>query len=131
MGRESRRVSLTWKIGGVFAGVMLTLGLMVTGAVYQLTQSALRDQLDQRVLLLANNLSDAAAAHLVGGNLLALHALARKSTLLDGVAYVFIKDGKGNVVAHTSGTFPPELRQGLSTTGQRQTDRREVSLGGV
>lgn len=38
MGRESRRVSLTWKIGGAFAGVMLTLGFLVTAAVYQLTK---------------------------------------------------------------------------------------------
>jgi sensor histidine kinase regulating citrate/malate metabolism len=131
MGRESRRVGLTWKIGGAFAGVMLILGFLVIAAVYHQTKNALRDQIDQRVLLLANNLSDAAAAHLVGGNLLALHALARKSTLLDGVAYVFIKDSKGGVVAHTLGTFPPELRQGLSTTGQRQTIRRELSLGGA
>ena len=131
MGRESRRVSLTWKIGGTFAGVMLTLGLLVIAAVYQLTKNVLRDQLDQRVLLLANNLSDAAAGHMAGGNLLALHALARKSTLLDGVAYVFIKDGKGNVVAHTLGTFPPELQQELPSTAQRQMGRRELSLGGA
>jgi two-component system, cell cycle sensor histidine kinase and response regulator CckA len=131
MGRESRRVSLTWKIGGIFAGVMLILGFLVIVAVYQLTKNALRDQLDQRVLLLANNLGDAAAGHLVGGNLLALHALARKYTLLDGVAYAFIKDGKGNVVAHTLGTFPPELQQGLPNTAQRQIDRRELSLGGT
>jgi len=131
MGRESRRISLTWKIGGAFAGVILTLGFLVMAAAYPLIQNALRDQLDQRALLLANNLSDAAAGHLVGGNLLALHALTRKYTLLDGVAYAFIKDGKGNVVAHTLGTFPPELEQGLPRTGQRQIERRELSLGGA
>lgn len=66
MDQESRRVSLKWKIGGTFAGVMLLLGLFVTLAVYQLTKNALRDQLDQRVLLLANTLSDAAAGYIVG-----------------------------------------------------------------
>ena len=65
MDQESRRVSLKWKIGGTFAGVMLVLGLFVTVAVYQLAKNALRDQLDQRVLLLANTLSDAAAGHIV------------------------------------------------------------------
>jgi HAMP domain-containing protein len=131
MGRESRGISLTWKIGGVFAGVILTLGLLVMTTVYLLAQSALRGQLDQRALLLANNLSDAAAGHLAGGNLLALHALARKYTLFDGVAYAFIKDGKGNIVAHTLGSFPPELEQELRRTGQRQIERRELSLGGT
>jgi HAMP domain-containing protein len=129
MGRESRRISLTWKIGGVFAGVILTLGFLVMATVYPLAQSALREQLDQRALLLANNLSDAAAGYLAGGNLLALHALARKYTLLDGVAYAFVKDGKGNVVAHTLGSFPPELE--LTGPGRRQIERRELSLGGT
>jgi HAMP domain-containing protein len=131
MVRESRRISLTWKIGGVFAGVILTLGFLLMATVYPLAQSVLREQFDQRALLLASNLSDAAAGHLAGGNLLALHALARKYTLLDGVAYAFVKDGKGNVVAHTLGTFPQELEPGLSGPGQRQIERRELSLGGA
>ena len=55
MDQESRRVSLKWKIGGTFAGVMLLLGLFVTVAVYQLTKNALRDQLDQRILLISQH----------------------------------------------------------------------------
>src|SRR5688500_19168388 len=98
MDQESRRVSLKWKIGGTFTGVMLILGIFAIVAVYQLTRNALRDQLEQRVLAIANNLSDAAAGHMMGRNLLALHALTRKYTLLDGVAYAFIRDGKGEIV---------------------------------
>ena len=67
MDQESRRVSLKWKIGGTFAGVMLVLGLFVTVAVYQLTKMPCAINSDQRVLLLANALSDAAAGHIVGG----------------------------------------------------------------
>jgi HAMP domain-containing protein len=130
MGQESRRISLKWKIGGTFGGVMLILGFVVAVAVYRTTKNTLRDQLDQRLLILANTLSDAVAGHIVGGNLLALHALARKYTLLDGVAYAFIEDRKGAVVAHTLGTFPPELQQGLTVTGQRQSYRRELPLEG-
>ena len=50
-------------------------------------------------------------------NLLALHALARKYTLVDGVAFAFIENSKGEVIVHTLGTFPPELQQGLPITG--------------
>ena len=50
MDQESRRVGLKWKIGGIYTGVMLVLGAFVIGAVYQLTQSTLRDQLDRRAL---------------------------------------------------------------------------------
>jgi HAMP domain-containing protein len=130
MDQESRRVSLKWKIGGTFTGVMLILGIFLIAAAYQLTKNTLRDQLDQRALAIAINLSDAAARHIIGRNVLALHALARKYTLLDGVAYAFIEDSQGEIVAHTLGNFPPELRQGLPAVGQREVHRREVSLGG-
>ena len=49
-------------------------------------------------------------------------------SLIDGAAYAFIRDGKGEIVAHTLGGFPPELQHGLTTEGQRQPYRREVVL---
>ncbi len=128
MDQESRRMGLTWKIGGIYTGVMVVLGAFVIAAVYLLTQSTLRDQLDKRALAIVTNFSDAAAGHVAGRNLLALHALARKYTLLDGVAYAFIEDGQGEIVAHTLGTFPRELRQGLSAGAKRQVHRRELLL---
>jgi two-component system, cell cycle sensor histidine kinase and response regulator CckA len=128
MNHESRRLGLTWKIGGVYTAVMLVLGVFVIAAVYQLTHGTLRDQLDRRALAIATNFSDAAAGHIAGRNLLALHALARKYTFLDGVAYAFIQDSKGEIVAHTLGTFPRQLRQGLSVGGKRQVHRRELLL---
>jgi sensor histidine kinase regulating citrate/malate metabolism len=130
MDQEARRVSLRWKIGGIFTGVMITLAIFVIVAVYQITRGALRDQLDQRVLAIAHNLSDAAGAHLLARNRLALHALARKYTLLNGVAYAVIQDGKGEIVAHTFGTIPPEFPQGVSANGQHQAYRRELSWEG-
>jgi sensor histidine kinase regulating citrate/malate metabolism len=130
MDQESRRVSLKWKIGVMFTSITLVLGLIVIAAAYELTRSALREQLDQRVLAIASNLSDAAAGQLVTRDLLALHALASKYTLLDGVAYAFIEDSKGEIIAHTLGTFPIEIQQGLPAAGQRQVYRRELSLAG-
>ena len=127
MDQESRRVSLKWKIGGTYTAVMLILSVFVIAAMYQLTNNMLRDQLDKRALAVATNLSDATAGHLVGRNLLALHALLRKYSLLDGVAYAFVEDNKGEIIAHTLETFPPEVRQGLPAGGQRETRRRELS----
>ena len=129
MDQEKRRISLKWKIGGTYTAVMLILSALVIAAIYQLTKNMLRDQLDKRALAVATNLGDAAAGHLVGRNLLALHAMARKYSLLDGVAYVFIEDNKAQILAHTLVTFPRELGEKLPT-GQRQTLRRELSLGG-
>ncbi len=128
MNQESRRVGLKWKIGGIYTGVMLVLGVFVIAAVYQLTQDTLRDQLHRRALAIATNFSDAAAGHIAGSNLLALHALARKYTLLDGVAYALVEDKQGEIVAHTFGTFPRELRQELPVGATREVHQREVLL---
>lgn len=128
MNQESRRIGLKWKVGGIYTGVMLVLGILVMAAVYQLTHATLRDQLDKRALAIATNLSDATAGHLASKNLLALHALARKYTLLDSMAYVFVEDGQGEIVAHTFGAFPDELRRGLSPGPKRQVQQRELAL---
>jgi two-component system, cell cycle sensor histidine kinase and response regulator CckA len=129
MNRESRRLGLKWKIGGIYTAVMFVLGAGVIAAVYLLTQGTLRDQLDKRAVAIATNFSDAVAGHVAGRNLLALHALAGKYTLLDGVAYAYIEDANGELIAHTLGSFPDELRQGVGGA-DRQIGRREVSIGG-
>lgn len=123
-------MSLKWKIGGTFTIVMLVLGVFAIVGVYQLAGNTLRDQLDQRVLAITNNLSDAAAGHIMAKNSLALYAITRKYTLLNGVAYAYVENGKGEILAHTFGSFPPELQKELSAGGHRQTQRRELSLEG-
>jgi HAMP domain-containing protein len=128
MDREARHVSLKWKIGGTYTAVMLVLSVVVIAAMYQLTRNILRDQLDKRALAVATNLSDATAGHLMGRNLLGLHASLRKYSLLDGVAYAFIEDHKGEIIAHTLETLPPELRQERPAGGHRETQRRELSV---
>jgi HAMP domain-containing protein len=130
MDYESRRISLKWKIWGSFTAVMLISGVFVMATVYRLTSNALRDQLEQRVLAIAVNLSDAAVGPILGNNVLALAALTTKYALPNGVAYAFIEDANGEVIAHTLGSFPDELRQGVSPGGQRQTDHRRLSFSG-
>jgi HAMP domain-containing protein len=128
MGPESHGVSLKWKIGGIYTGVMFVLGVLLLAALYQLTKTAIRDQLDKRALAIATNFSDAAAGHIVSKNQLGLYALAAKYTLFEGVAYVFINDTNGNIIAQTLGNFPQELRAGSPAGVQREPRRRTVSL---
>ena len=130
MTQASQGFSLTWKVITGLVSVITLLGVFIVGVVYQLTSSALRDQLDQRALAIATNLSDAAAAHVVRKNVLELSGLVRKYALLQGVEYAFIEDGKGEVIAHTLGTFPPELREKVSTEGRLHTQRRALRFGG-
>ncbi len=130
MDYQLRRISLKWKIGGCFTAVLWILSIFVIAVVYQLMVNAFRDQLKQHALAVATNLSDAAAGPIVGSNLLALSALTSKYTLLHGVAYAFIEDANGDIMAHTLGTFPEELTERVSPDARRQTGDRELSFSG-
>lgn len=78
---------------------------------------------------MATNLSDAAAGYVIGGDILELHVLVTKYARLTGAAYAFIEDSKGQIVAHSLGAFPPELRETLTMNERRQVSRRVVRLG--
>jgi HAMP domain-containing protein len=110
--------------------VITLLGLLIIGVVYQFTSGALRDQFDQRALAIATNLSDAAAAHVVRKNVLELAGLVRNYALLQGVEYAFIEDGKGEIIAHTLGTFPPELKEAVSAQARLHPQSRALRFGG-
>lgn len=125
MERQSRRYGLKWKIGGIYTLVMFILGICVIAAVYQLTGSTLRDQLDRRSLATARNFSDAAAGYVAGRNTLALNALAAKYTLIDGVAYAYIEDGQGEILAQTFGRVPEDLQSATLGAPGREVGRRE------
>jgi methyl-accepting chemotaxis protein len=104
-------------------------GILILGIVYQFAGHALRQQLDQRTLAVATNLSDATAGFVRGKNVLELNALITKYARLDGVAYVFIADLAGNVLGSSVGTLPAELRPHASQD-MRQTVERSLRFRG-
>jgi sensor histidine kinase regulating citrate/malate metabolism len=121
---------LEWKVMGTIASTTLVFGLLFVAIVNQLMGRALRAQIDKRALIMATNLSDAAAGHVMARNTLELHVLVTKYARLDGSAYAFIEDSKGQIVAHSLGTFPEELRETLTIDDRRQVNRRIVRLQG-
>ena len=127
-GGSQKRIGLRWKVAGLFSGVMLILCALMVAAVYHLTQKMLREQFEKRAVTIATNLSEASAGHIVGRNLLELNTLLQKYTFLDGLAYAFVQNSEGAIVAHTFGTFPRELHQGLPVGRQRVASQRELSL---
>ena len=130
MTQASQGFSLTWKVTIALVSMITLLGLLIIGVVYKLTRGALRERFDQQAFAIATNLSDAAAGHVVRKNVLELYGFVAKYALLQGVEYAFIEDGKGVVIAHSLGTFPPELKEPVSTEGRRQAQRRTLSFRG-
>jgi sensor histidine kinase regulating citrate/malate metabolism len=123
-------ISLEGKILGTMGSMILVFGILFMVIVNQLMARALRTQIDQRALVMATNLSDAAAGHVIGKNILELHALVTKYSRLEGSAFAFIEDHEGRILAHSLGTFSPELRKPLTLDERRQVERRVVRLQG-
>lgn len=102
---------LVGKLGGALAGLLTLLGLLILVTVHHQLSAAIQNQVGQRALTVAINLSDAAAAQLSKKKKgePALDDLIGKYSGADEVAYVFITDGRGDVIAHNLPTFPAEL----------------------
>jgi HAMP domain-containing protein len=105
-------------------------GIVGLALVTREMSRVMRHQLDRRAFDIATNLGDAAASHILRGNVLELYALVTKYSVLSGVAYAFISDGKGRVLAHSLGVFPPELKESISSIDRRLANQRESVFRG-
>jgi sensor histidine kinase regulating citrate/malate metabolism len=117
-------MSLEWKI------MLLVVGLLFLVIVNQLMGRALRNQMDESAVVMATNLSDAAAGYLASKDILQLQTTVTKYARLSKVAYAFIRDREGKVIAHSLATFSPELQEELTSDQRRQLSRRELTLQG-
>jgi Single cache domain 3 len=117
-------ISLEWKI------MILVLGLLFLVTVNQLMGRALRIQMDESAGIMTTNLSDAAAGYIASKDVLPLKTTVTKYARLNRVAYAFIKDREGKVIAHSLATFSPELEEELTSDQRRQVSRRELTLQG-
>jgi HAMP domain-containing protein len=106
------RGGLKWKITCTFSGLILLLGLLVIAIVYFFTNNALQKQVDLRAAAIATNLADAAAGLVSRKSTLELDALVAKYGRLDGVAYAFVQDPKGEILGSSVRPFPTELKDG-------------------
>jgi HAMP domain-containing protein len=124
-----QRGGLSWKISTTFSGLILILGVLVIGIVYYFTVNALQKQVDLRSSALATNLADTAAGFVSRKSTLELDALVAKYGRLDGVAYAFIQDPKGDVLASSMQPFPVELKDaGGAAASSRVTRVRGKSV---
>ncbi len=121
---------LKWKISTAFSGLILALAVFVIGIVYYFTGSALQKQVDLRAAAIATNLSDASAGYVSRHSNLELDALIAKYGRLDGVAYAYINDPKGEILASSLQPFPAELKDSnnLRSSASRTTTIRGRSV---
>src|SRR5678815_989503 len=110
--------------------MILVLGLLFLVTVNQLMGRALRIQMDESAGIITTNLSDAAAGYLASKDVLQLQTTVAKYARLSKVAYAFIRDRQGKVIAHSLATFSPELQEELTSDQRRQLSRRELTLQG-
>ena len=125
-----RTGGLKWKIATTFSALIVTLGVLVSGIVYHLMGNALQRQVDLRATAIATNLSDVAAGLVARKSALELDALIAKYGRLDGVAYAFILDQKGQLIVSSLQPFPAELKDSAAINNRRATVSRVTQLRG-
>jgi HAMP domain-containing protein len=126
----SQKGGLKRKMVTSFSGLILILGILVSAIVYFLTGNALRKQVDLRAAAIATNLSDAAAGFVSRKSALEIDALMAKYGRLEGVAYAYIQDPKGGIIASSVQPFPSELKDSSAISNRQLSSSRVSSLQG-
>jgi sensor histidine kinase regulating citrate/malate metabolism len=133
-GKKNETISalgLSWQVIGLEWKIIIPiLGLLFLFTVNQLVARVLRTQMAESAVLMTTNLSDAAASYIASKNVLQLNTTVTKYARLSRVAYVFIQDRDGQVIAHSLATLSPELQEELTSDQGRQATRRELTVQG-
>ena len=117
-------LNLEWKI------MLVVLGLLFIVIVHQLVARVLRAEMDESAVLMTTNLSDAAAGYIASNDALRLKTTVTKYGRLSRVAYVFVQDRDGKIIASSLADFAAELRPAVSSNQDLQVSRREVTMEG-
>lgn len=124
LSRSWQGLSVDWKVMIPVCGIVFVIVLN------QLMSRALRIQMDESAAIMATNLSDAAAGYIASKEALQLKTTVTKYARLSRVAYAFVKDREGKVIAHSLAAFAPELQEDLTSDQRRNPNRRELKLQG-
>jgi sensor histidine kinase regulating citrate/malate metabolism len=116
-------LNLEWKI------MLVVLGLLFIVIVHQLVARVLRAEMDESAVLMTTNLSDAAAGYIASNDALRLKTTVTKYARLSRVAYVFVQDRDGKIIASSLADFAAELRP-VSSNQDLQVSRREITMEG-
>jgi sensor histidine kinase regulating citrate/malate metabolism len=117
-------LNLEWKI------MLVVLGLLFIVIVHQLVARVLRAEMDESAVLMTTNLSDTAAGYIASNDALRLTTTVTKYGRLNRVAYVFVQDRDGKIIASSLADFAAELRPAVSSNQDLQVSRREVTMEG-
>jgi sensor histidine kinase regulating citrate/malate metabolism len=119
-----QRLNLKWKI------MLAVFGLLFAVIVNHLVTRVLRDQMEESAVLMTTNLSDAAAGYIASNDALRLRTTVTKYARLNRVAYVFVQDREGKIIASSLASVSPELESAVTANPELQVSRREVTLEG-
>ena len=119
-----QRLNLKWKI------MLAVFGLLFAVIVNHLVTRVLWDQMEESAVLMTTNLSDAAAGYIASNDALRLRTTVTKYARLNRVAYVFVQDREGKIIASSLASVSPELESAVTANPELQVSRREVTLEG-
>lgn len=117
-------LSLEWKI------MLMVLGFVFVVIVHQLVARVLRDHMQESAALMATNLSDAAAGYIASNDALRLKTTVTKYARLSRVAYVFVQDREGKIIASSSAGLSRDFQPAVTSNQDRQVSQRELTVEG-
>ena len=117
-------LSFEWRV------MLVVLGLFFVVIMHQLVARVLRDHMQESAVLMATNLSDAAAGYIASNDALRLKTTVTKYARLSRVAYVFVQDREGKIIASSSAGLFREFQPAVTSNQDLQVSQRELTVEG-
>lgn len=110
--------------------VIALVALLFFLIMNQVIARVLRTQMEESAAFITTNLGDAAAPYLASKDMLQLKTTVAKYARLNRVAYVFIRQDNGQIIAQSLPSLTAEFHQGATYDETRGIGRRKLTFEG-
>ncbi len=126
-----RKVSLSLKIGSLLIFTLIALGLANIYVVARSHRQMMFTEFSSKGYAIALSLANSAMETLLFHDASSVQSFVDNYRGIDGVSYIFLVSGDGEVLAHTFvPAFPPELRSANRVPPGKNSSQATIKLGG-
>ncbi|MGH7927485.1 MAG: HAMP domain-containing protein, partial [Candidatus Binatia bacterium] len=122
---------LAWKLTSSFGALALIFGAIVTMIVYTRVSSTLEKEIKRRARLSVMGLTEIAKSYGAAHSETELRHAIENHVLNDSVAYIYVEDAEGKIIAHIPRELPRFLRRDFPRTAVRAVNGVEMEHRGL
>ena len=126
-----RQYGLMRKLALLFGSVGVLFGAIVCITVYSFLCRAIEKEVKSRADVMAMHISEMAARQITSGDIQELGVQVDKYAAIRAVAYVYVEDEEGKIIANTPGDLPRHLNRDFPKSAEQALSGTDVQYRGL